>query len=185
MSENAIVSFPTRLFSSPSGYSSVAKRWRSLAAEARRVRLSDPASLVMTDFTREPPATVTEDRTIDDALVDMVVAGVHALLVVRGDLVRGLITSYDIQGDRPLILLRSPSHRPADQIEVRQVMTRWDQVPTLAWSWVKAAQIIDLARAFKKTGASHVVIVENVEHKGAFVRALISRRRLIRQLGLD
>jgi hypothetical protein len=33
--------------------------------------------------------------------------------------------------------------------------------------------------------ARHVVIVENVEHKGAFVRALISRRRLIRQLGLD
>jgi hypothetical protein len=132
----------------------------------------------MTDFTREPPTTVTEDRTIDDALVDMVVAGVHALLVVRGDLVRGLITSYDIQGDRPLILLRSPSHRPADQIEVRQVMTRWDQVPTLAWSWVKAG-------AFTKTGASHVVIVENVDHQGAFARALISRRRLIRQLGLD
>jgi signal-transduction protein with cAMP-binding, CBS, and nucleotidyltransferase domain len=179
------VSFPTRLFLSPSGYSSAAKRWRPLAAEARRVQLSDPARLVMTDFTREPPATVTEDRTIDDALVDMVVAGVHALLVVRGDQVRGLITSYDIQGDRPLILLRSPSHRPADQIEVRQIMTRWDLVPTLDWSWVNAAPVFELARAFRRTGASHVVIVENVEHKGAFVRALISRRRLIRQLGLD
>jgi len=55
----------------------------------------------MTDFTREPPATVTEDRSIDDALEDMVIAGVHALLVVRGDLVSGIITSYDIQGDRP------------------------------------------------------------------------------------
>lgn len=139
----------------------------------------------MTDFTREPPATVTEDRTIDDALVDMVVAEVHALLVVRGDLVRGLITSYDIQGDRPLILLRSPSYRPVDQIEVRQIMTRWDLVPTLDWSWVNAAPVFDVARAFRRTRASHVVVVENVEHKGAFVRALISRRRLIRQLGLD
>jgi signal-transduction protein with cAMP-binding, CBS, and nucleotidyltransferase domain len=179
------VSFPTRLFSSPSGYSSAAKRWRPLAAEARRVQLSDPARLVMTDFIREPPATVTEDRSIDDALVDMVVAGVHALLVVRGDLVSGLITSYDIQGDRPLILLRSPSYRPAYQIEVEQIMTRWDQVPTLDWSWANAARVFDLARAFRRTGASHVVVVENVEHQGAFVRALISRRRLIRQLGLD
>jgi signal-transduction protein with cAMP-binding, CBS, and nucleotidyltransferase domain len=179
------VSFPTRLISSPSGYSSGVKRWRPLAAEARRVHLSDPARLVMTDFTREPPATVTEDRTIDDALVDMVVAGVHALLVVRGDVVRGLITSYDIQGDRPLILLRSSSYRPVDQIEVRQIMTRWDLVAKLDWSSVNAAPVFDLARAFRRTGASHVVIVENVEHKGAFVRALISRRRLIRQLGLD
>ena len=110
---------------------------------------------------------------------------VHALLVVRGDLVRGLITSYDIQGDRPLILLRSPSYRPADPIEVRQIMTRWDLVPTLDWSWVNAAPVFDLARAFRRTGATHVVIVENVKHQGAFVRALISRRRLIRQLGLD
>ena len=139
----------------------------------------------MTDFTREPPATVTEDRTIDDALVDMVVAGVHALLVVRGDLVTGLITSYDIQGDHPLILLRSPSYRPANQIDVGQMMTHWDQVPTLDLPWVNAAPISDLARAFRSTGASHLVIVEHVRHKGAFVRALISRRRLIRQLGLD
>jgi signal-transduction protein with cAMP-binding, CBS, and nucleotidyltransferase domain len=179
------VSFPTRLFSSPSGYSPTAKRWRPLAAELRRVQLSDPARLVMTDFTREPPATVTEDRSIDDALVDMVVAGVHALLVMRGDLVTGLITSYDIQGERPLILLRSPRHRPADQIDVRQIMTRWDLVPTLDWSWVNAAPVFELARAFRRTGATHVVIVENMEHKGAFVRALISRRRLISQLGLD
>jgi hypothetical protein len=64
-------------------------------------------------------------------------------------------------------------------------MTRWDLVPTLDWSWVHAAPVFELARAFRRTGASHVVIVENVEHKGAFVRALISRRRLIRQLGLD
>jgi CBS domain-containing protein len=35
----------------------------------------------MADFTRKPPATVTEDGSIDDALEDMVVAGVHALLV--------------------------------------------------------------------------------------------------------
>jgi hypothetical protein len=107
------------------------------------------------------------------------------LLVVRGDVVRGLITSYDIQGDRPLILLRSPSYRPADQVEVGRIMTRWDQVPTLDWPWVNAAPIFDLARAFRRTGASHLVIVEHVRHKGAFARALISRRRLIRQLGLD
>ena len=33
-----------------------------LAAEARRAHLSNLAGLVMTDFTREPPATVTKAR---------------------------------------------------------------------------------------------------------------------------
>ena len=112
------------------------------------------------------------------------VAGVHALLVVRGDLVSGLITSYDIQGDRPLILLLAPKHRPADQIEVGQIMTPWDRVPKLDWSSVSAARVSDLARVFRRTNATHLVVVENPGRKGAFVRALISRRRLNRQLGI-
>src|SRR5579862_2520206 len=82
------------------GHSTATKLWRPGAAEARRVALNDPATLVVTDFTREPPVTATEDRAIDDALQDMVLAGVRALLVVRGDLVSGLITSYDVQGER-------------------------------------------------------------------------------------
>jgi CBS domain-containing protein len=139
----------------------------------------------MTDFTREPPATVTEDRSIDDALEEMVFAGVHALLVVRGDLVSGFITSYDIQGDRPLILLLAPKHRPVDQIEVGQIMTPWDQVPKLDWSSVSGARVFDLARVFRRTNTTHLVVVENPEREGAFVRALISRRRLNRQLGID
>ena len=178
------MSFPTHLYLSPSDYASVTQLSRPSAAEARRVLLSDPARSVMTDFTREPPATVTEDRSIDDALECMVFAGVHALLVVRGDLVSGLITSYDIQGDRPLILLRAPKHRPAVQIEVGEIMTPWDQVPKLDWASVSAARVHDLARVFRKTNATHLVVVENPERQGAFVRALISRRRLNRQLGI-
>jgi DeoR family transcriptional regulator, catabolite repression regulator len=169
---------------SPGLVASVTQLSRPSVAETRRVLLSDPAKSVMTDLTREPPATVTEDRSIDDALEDMVLAGVHALLVVRGDLVSGLITSYDIQGDRPLILLLSPKHRPADQIEVGQVMTPWDQVPKLDWAWVSGARVVDLARVFRRTNATHLVVVENRERNGEFVRALISRRRLNRQLGI-
>jgi signal-transduction protein with cAMP-binding, CBS, and nucleotidyltransferase domain len=179
------MSFPTRLLFSPAGDASVTKLWRPAVAEPRRVLLNDPAMSVMTDFTREPPATVTEDCSIDDALEDMVVAGVHALLVVRGDQVSGLITSYDIQGNRPLILLMAPSYRRPDQIAVGEVMTPWDQVPKLDWSLVNAARVFELARAFRRTRATHLVVVQNLEHRGEFVRALISRRRLNRQLGLD
>ena len=179
------MSLPTRVFLSPTGHSSITNLWHPAAAEARRVRLSDPATLVMTDLTREPPATVTEDSSLDEALENMVLAGVHALLVVRGDLVSGLITSYDIQGDRPLILLMAPSHRRPDQIAVGEIMTPWDQVPKLDWSRASAARVFQLASAFRRMRATHLVVVQNLEDRGAFVRALISRRRLNRQLGLD
>jgi len=48
-----------------------------------RVALTAPATHVVTDFTWEQPVTVTEGRSIDGALRDMMLAGVRALLVIR------------------------------------------------------------------------------------------------------
>lgn len=175
----------TRRLFSPTESASAAKLWHPSAAQSRRVALRDPATFVVTDFTREPPVTVTEDCPIDDALRAMVTAGVHALLVVREDVVTGLITSYDIQGERPLRLLLSPTRMRPEQIEVRHIMTQWDKVPKLGWSSVSAARVRDVMTVFKSTGATHVVVVEDVEPNRALVRALISLRRLNRQLGLD
>ena len=91
-----------------------ANRVRVPALDGRRIALTDPAVRVVTDFMLEQPLTVAEDRLIDEALREMIVAGVRAL-VVHGDLVTGLITSYDIQGERPLPgygEAGGPSHHP-------------------------------------------------------------------------
>jgi len=77
--------------------------------------------------------TVTEDRSIDDALRDMMLAGVRALLVVSEDAVTGLITSYDIQGERPLQFLLTSNYTRHDEIEVGHIMTPWERVPRLDW----------------------------------------------------
>ena len=90
----------------------------SEAVEAR-LELTDPAIHVVTDFVWEPPVTVREEITIDDALREMIRAGVRALLVVRDEVVTGLITSYDIQGERPLQFLAESGYRRHDEIEVR------------------------------------------------------------------
>lgn len=165
-------------------YSTAAKLWRPRAAEARRVSLTDSAESVVTDFTREPPITVTEDLPIDDALRDMISAEIRALVVVRGDMVSGLITSYDIQGERPLQFLRTSTYTRHDEIEVRHVMTPWYRVPKVDWRSVRAARVDDVAMAFESTrGATHLMIVERVGSGDAFVRGLISRTRLERQLG--
>src|SRR5260370_26662020 len=67
--------------------------------------LDDPAITAMTDFTQECPVTVSPERHIDDALKDMIRAGVRSLLVLEEGRVLGLITSFDIQRERPMLFL--------------------------------------------------------------------------------
>jgi CBS-domain-containing membrane protein len=52
-----------------------------------------------------------EERQIDESLQDMIRHGVRALLVTREDRVTGLITSYDIQGEKPLQFLQNSNYR--------------------------------------------------------------------------
>jgi CBS domain-containing protein len=131
----------------------------------------------------EQPLTVAEDRLIDEALREMIVAGVRALVVVHGDLVTGLITSYDIQGERPLQFLRSSNFSRHDEIEVGHIMTPWDQVPTLDWQAVRTERVADIVKFFKNTRATHGGILEYLDQGGIFVRGLVSRTQLERQLG--
>ena len=93
---------------------------RSRAAEAR-IAFTDPALHVVTDFVWEQPVTAPQDLSIDDALREMIRAEVRALLVVRDDQVTGLLTSYDIQGERPLQFLSRSGYRRHDEIEVGHI----------------------------------------------------------------
>lgn len=152
------------------------------AAEGR-LALTDPAVHVVTDFVWEQPVTVPEELSIEAALREMILAGVRALLVVRDEVVIGLITSYDIQGERPLQFLAESGYRRHDEIEVGHIMTPWEQVPTLDWQVLGRARVADLAAFFRRTAATHVVIVEPADQGRSGVRGLISRTRLERQLG--
>jgi len=146
------------------------------------VRPSDPAALVMTDFHAELPITVTEDRGIDDALNDMIRFGVRALLVVRGEVVSGLITSYDIQGERPLQYLQGSTLTRHEEIVVGHVMTPWEQVPMLDWATVERAKVGDVAEVLERSRATHVVVIESSRDGSPVVRGLVSRTRVERQL---
>ena len=159
------------------------ERPRRPSGPVRRVAPEDPAVHVMTDFSAEPAVTVAPDRLIDDALRDMIVAGVRALLVVRGELIVGLITSYDIQGERPLQFLSTSGFTRHDEIQVDHIMTPWEKVPTLDARWVNSACVGDIVHSFKAGQASHVVVVEYAKHSGVLVRGLFSRTQLERQLG--
>jgi CBS domain-containing protein len=144
---------------------------------------NDPAIYAMTDFTREHPMTVDADRQIDDALNDMIRGGVRALLVYENHHIVGLVTSYDIQGERPMQFLQSSTYTRHGDLRVAHVMTPWQDLLALDWEEIQALRAGDLLRVFEETGLTHIVVVEHDRHHSpATVRALVSRARLERQL---
>jgi hypothetical protein len=147
-----------------------------------RIVPTDRAMQVVTDFTWEQPVTIAIDRTTDDALREMTVAGVHALLVMQADIVTGLITYFDIQAFDASPAARAGTARH-EHIEVIEIMTPWERVVTFDWLMVGAAHVAELVTLFECTSASHAVMVEHGEQGGTFVRGIASRARLERQLG--
>jgi predicted transcriptional regulator len=155
---------------------------RRPADQPQELRSNAPASHAMTDFTSKFAITVAPDRQIDAALGDMVRLGVRAMLVVRGDSVIGLITSYDIEGPRPARFAERPAAARREDIRVADIMTEWDDLPTVDWRTVQTTRISDLVEIFEGVGVMHLMVVEINEHGAEVVRGLISRSRIARQL---
>src|SRR5438270_13826218 len=156
---------------------------RRSIADGQGLSPDDPALLVVTDFTREHPVTIDPERQIDDALDDMIRMGVRALLVVRDQRIVGLVTSYDIQGERPLQFLQSSTYSHHRDIRVAHVMTPWNALTSINWETLETMRAGDLLQVLEHAGLTHLIAVQ-ADRTGSscVVRALVSRARLIRQL---
>lgn len=152
--------------------------------DGRALERSDPSIYAVTDFKRDYPMTVDAERQIDDALSDMIRLSVRALLVAKEQRLVGLLTSYDIQGERPMQFLQSSNYSRHQDIRVVHVMTPWDELMALDWEHLEEARAGDLLMLFQQTTLTHLLIVE-VDRKTStsIVRGLASRARLLRQLG--
>jgi CBS domain-containing protein len=147
---------------------------------------SAPALEAMTDLATESAHVVTPERQIDDALRDMMAFGVRLLLVVSGHEVLGVITSYDITGERPIQFLQDPfrsgtPHRHADVI-VADIMTPVGEIVPLRLGWVAGATVADVAALFRTRADSHLLVAEDEPGGAAVIRGIFSRTRLARQL---
>jgi CBS domain-containing protein len=157
---------------------------RRAVLDGQPMELSDPAIYAITDFKREYPMTVDADRQIDDALSDMIRLGVRALLVSNEQRLVGLVTSYDIQGERPIQFLQSSNYSRHQDIRVVDVMTAWEELAALDWEAVESARASDLLAVFQQTNLTHLLVIEvDKQSSHRTVRALASRARLMRQLG--
>ena len=151
--------------------------------DGQRLEPGDPAIYAITDFKRDYPMTVEPERQIDDALTDMIRLGVRALVVAKEQRLVGLVTSYDIQGERPMQFLQSSNYSRHQDIRIMHIMTPWDELLALDWESVESARAGELWALFQRTNLTHMLIVE-VDRKTSHsvVRALASRARLVRQL---
>jgi len=165
----------------------VARGWLAAGLPARTLldgpalAPEDPAVHAITDFRRDFPVTIDPRRSIDDALGEMIHLGVRALLVEHERRLVGLITSYDIQGEKPMQFLLSSTLGRHEELRVEHVMTPWDRLRALDWDTLESARAIDLLRVFEETGLTHLVIIESAPTQ-VVVRGLASRARLQRQL---
>lgn len=150
--------------------------------DAAPVTLDSPAYQVMTDFTRIRPLTIAAGAGIVAAQEAMRVQRVHLLLVVdeRG-MLAGLITSTDIEGEKPVRIVQERGIRRSE-ILVCDIMTPRERLEVLDMDDVIHARVGHVVATLRAVGRQHAMIVDF--HNGAMqVRGLFSVSQVARQLG--
>jgi CBS domain-containing protein len=113
----------------------------------------------------------------------MIRLGVRAMLVYQDNRIVGLITSYDIQGERPMQFLQSSNFTHHRDIRVADIMTPWNSLTALDWAVVQTMRAGELLQTLEDTGLTHLIVVEpDPMHGACVIRAVVSRARLLRQL---
>lgn len=149
----------------------------------------DPALALMTDFERTSPRMVLRTVPIDRALDRMRLTGVRSLFVLDHDAITiGLVTSYDIQGEKPMRVLQSRdcqlhSCSRADVV-VADVMEPPEQLLTLELEDVRRASVAEIAAVFRTEAKTHLVVAQHRANSAspAILRGLFSAAELERRL---
>lgn len=150
---------------------------------AGRVRLDSPAVMTMTDFRQIEPVTIRSDESIEAANALMIERGVRLLLVVDSDgTTVGFISAADVLGEKPLQFATERGIK-RDEIQVVDIMTRYDDMKVLPLSDVLRARVGDIVATLKEFGRQHAIVSED-EGDDHSVRGVFSASQIARQLGV-
>jgi CBS-domain-containing membrane protein len=151
---------------------------------AAPVTLESPALSVMTDLTLVKAASTGPRTSLRQAEQMMIYQGVRMLFVVSDmPAIEGLVTSADLQGERPLSLVHERGLRH-DELCVADVMTPLHRLDAVAFDSLRAATVANLVATLKRHGRDHLLVVQAAD--GATprrVRGVVSRTQIERQLG--
>lgn len=148
-----------------------------------------PAIAAMTDFLRTPAISVPATTQIDIALERMIFSGVRLLFVVDADFsLLGSISSYDIQGEKPMLYLQSIDCRIAHcsraDVTVRDIMEPVARWKALGYETLSGASVQDVAQTFGNQSRRHLVVLEAAPGGARIVRGMFSATFLERALGM-
>ncbi len=149
------------------------------------VTVDSAASLVMTDLTQLPAATIHDDATLEEANRSMIVRGVRLLIVVTDSKrIAGVVTTNDILGEKPVQVAQKRQSRPRD-LRVADVMVPVEQVEALAIEDVKKASVGDIVATLKADGRAHAIVVGQGPDRRQRLLGIFSASQIARQLGVQ
>ena len=149
----------------------------------RRVTLDDPAYEVMTDFRMIRAITVPATVSVVHASQRMRANRVHLLLVVdEQNTMLGLITSTDIESERPLLAMYRLGLR-RDELVVSDIMTPRDRIEVIDMADVQRARVGQVVATLNAVGRQHAMVVDRDDLGRPIVRGLFAVSQLNAQLG--
>ncbi len=148
------------------------------------VTLQSPARAVMTDLTHVRAATIAPDMGLAQARQTMIHQGVRLLFVVSAmPGVDGLITSKDLEGERPMQLINRRGVR-YDELTVADVMTPLSALEAIDLEDLAHATVGHVVATLKQLGRHHLIVLQKAgSGHGPRVRGVISVTQVERQLG--
>ncbi len=151
-----------------------------------RVKLTSPAVDTMTDLRQVMPVMVSLTTPLDMALERMIKSEVRMLLVTDADgRIQGIITSRDIQGEKPMKILEKTGGTRRD-LAVGDLMTLKNRLEVLMIGDVLRSKVGDIIATLKEVDRQHAIVVDHDPYTGELaVRGIFSLSQIGRQLGLE
>lgn len=151
--------------------------------EARPVNHEAPAVEVMTDFKKIRALTTMPTATMDFVKGRMQSNNIHLLLVIDiHDAVVGLITSTDIEGEKPIRIVQERGIR-RDEVHVEDIMTPTNCLEVIDMGDVQRASVGQIVATLQASGRQHALVAESDGQGGQIIRGLFSCSQLSRQIG--
>jgi CBS-domain-containing membrane protein len=143
----------------------------------------DPALSVMTDFRDRASVTVFETAPIDASLEHMKHTGVRCAFAIDDErrLVVGLITAYDIMGEKPLRHMQAVPGTRRD-VMVRDIMQKIADWRVVDLKQLEHATVADVSQLFDRVRLTHVPVMETGPNGERRLRGLLSGAKVKRLL---
>ena len=150
----------------------------------RLVHPDSPAICVMTDLKQVSVATIGPEATLQQATQTMISRGVRLLLVIDADeVVLGLITARDTQGEKPIKLIQQRGGKFNDLL-VSDLMCPRERIDLLEAGDVLRAKVSDIIETLKRSTRQHAIVGERDLATGQVrICGIFSATQIGRQLG--